>query len=55
MKRLLYLTSMSQLDSGEMAESTVEQHCNISEAMKLISAPFDGNRRKLKELIDNVN
>jgi hypothetical protein len=47
---------MSQMDSGEMAESSVkQQYCSISEAMKLISAPFDGGRRKLKEITDNVS
>jgi hypothetical protein len=46
---------MSQSDSREMAESSVEQYCSISEAMKLVSVPFDGDRRKLKEFIDNVN
>jgi hypothetical protein len=31
-----------------MAESSVEQYCIISEAMKLKSVPFDSDRRKLK-------
>jgi hypothetical protein len=30
-------------------------YCSISEAMKLISQPFDGDKKKLKEFIDNVS
>lgn len=30
-------------------------YCCISEAMKLIKQPFDGDKRKLKEFIDNVS
>jgi hypothetical protein len=30
-------------------------YCSISEAMKLINQPFDGDKRKLKEFIDNVS
>jgi hypothetical protein len=45
---------MSRSDSEEMAGSSVELYCSISEAMKLINVPFDGDRRKLKEFIDNV-
>jgi dynactin complex subunit len=46
---------MSQSDSREIAESSVEQYCSISEAVKLVSVQFDGDRRKLKEFIDNLN
>jgi hypothetical protein len=46
---------MSQSDSGEMAGNSVEQYCSISEAMKLINTPFDGDRRKLKEFVDNIS
>jgi hypothetical protein len=39
-----------------MTESSVEQYCSISEVMKLIlvNVPFDGDKRKLKEFVDNV-
>jgi hypothetical protein len=37
-----------------MTESSVEECCSISGAMKLINVPFDGYSRKLKEFIDNV-
>jgi hypothetical protein len=30
------------------------RYCSISEAMKLINQPFDGDKKKLKEFIDNV-
>jgi hypothetical protein len=47
--------SNTDLDSEEMAGSTADQYCSISEAMKLINQPFDGDKRKLKEFIDNVS
>jgi hypothetical protein len=50
----LYLFSMIRADVGEMAGSTVDQYCSVSEAMKLINQPFNGDRRKVKEFIDNV-
>jgi hypothetical protein len=46
---------MSQSDPGEMVGSSVEQYCSISEAMKLINTPFAGERKKLKEFVDNVS
>ena len=45
---------MSQSDSERVVESSMEPYCSISDAMKLISVPFDGDRRKLKEFNDNV-
>jgi hypothetical protein len=45
---------MSQSDSWKMTEGSVEHYCSISEAMKVINMPFDGDRRKLKEFTDNV-
>jgi hypothetical protein len=44
----------SDLNSVEMAESSGDQYCSVTEAMKLIHQPFDGDKRKLKEFIDNV-
>jgi hypothetical protein len=46
---------MSQSDPGEMAGSSVEQYCSISEAMNLINTPFAVDRKKLKEFVDNVS
>jgi len=31
------------------------QYCSIAEAMKLITHPFDGDKRKLREFIENVD
>lgn len=31
------------------------RYCSISDAMKLINQPFDGDKRKLKEFVDNVS
>jgi hypothetical protein len=45
---------MSQPDSGNQTEIMEGRYCSISEAMKLINQPFDGDKRKLKEFIDNV-
>ena len=42
--------------SGESSESAYDApHCSIAEAMKLISHPFDGDKRKLREFIENVD
>jgi hypothetical protein len=47
--------SNTDLNLDEMAGSTADQYCSISEVMKLINQPFDGDKRKLKEFIDNVS
>jgi hypothetical protein len=31
------------------------RYCTISEAMKVVSQSFDGNKKKLKKFIDNVS
>jgi hypothetical protein len=41
-------------DSSDVSEDTT-QYCSIGEAMKLIAHPFDGDKRKLRELIGNVD
>jgi hypothetical protein len=38
-----------------MAGSTTDHYCSISEAVKLVHQPFDGDKRKLKEFIDIVS
>jgi N-glycosylase/DNA lyase len=47
--------SNTDLVSEEMAGSTADQYCSISEAMKLINQTFEGDKRKLKEFIENVS
>ena len=46
-----------ETDHGsERSESAyVAPHCSVAEAMKLISHPFDGDKRRLREFIDNVD
>jgi hypothetical protein len=40
-------------DASEASYST--HYCSVAEAMKLITHPFDGDKRKLREFIENVN
>ena len=46
-----------EADPGsESSESSyVTHHCSVTEAMKLISHPFDGDKRKLRGFIENVD
>ena len=40
--------------SSESSESAyVTHHCSVTEATKLIPHPFDGDKRKLREFIEN--
>jgi hypothetical protein len=42
--------------STESSESAyVAPHFSVAEAMKLISHPFDGDKRKWREFIENVD
>ena len=42
--------------SSEDSETAYDTyHCRISEAMKLITHPFDGDKRRLREFIENVD
>ena len=41
-------------NSSDVSEDTT-QYCSIGEAMKLIAHPFDGDKRKLREFIENVD
>jgi hypothetical protein len=45
---------MSQPDSGNAMDPLRGRYYSISYAMKLINQPFDGDKRKLKEFVDNV-
>jgi len=41
--------------SSEDSEASYSTHyCSVAEAMKLIAHPFDGNKTKLREFIENV-
>jgi len=42
-------------DSGSDLSGEGTQHCSIAEAMKLITHPFDGDKRKLREFVENVD
>ena len=46
-----------EADHGsESSESAyVTHHCSVTDAMKLIPHPFDGDKRKLREFIENVD
>jgi hypothetical protein len=37
------------------ADGDSTHYCSISEAMKLVTHPFDGDKRKLREFIENVD
>ena len=41
-------------NSSEVSDDTTH-YCSISEAMKLIAHPFDGDKRKLREFIENAD
>jgi len=41
-------------NSSDVSDNNVH-YCSIGEAMKLIAHPFDGDKRKLREFIENVD
>jgi len=41
-------------NSSDMSDDTTH-YCSTGEAMKLIAHPFDGDKRKLREFIENVD
>jgi len=42
--------------SSEASEASyITHYCSVAEAMKLITHPFDGNKKKLREFIENVD
>jgi hypothetical protein len=47
--------SFTMSQSGNESWDADEAYCSISEAMKLINQPFEGDKKKLKEFIDNVS
>jgi len=42
-------------DNSSSASDDASHYCSIGEAMKLIAHPFDGDKRKLREFIENVD
>ena len=42
-------------DNSSNASDHTTQYCSIGEAMKLIAHPFDGDKRKLREFVENVD
>jgi hypothetical protein len=45
---------MSQPDSANAMDPLRRRYCIMSDDMKLIYQPFDEDKRKLKEFVDNV-
>jgi len=45
---------MNQPDSRNTMDPLQGRYCSISDAMKLINQPFNGDKRKLKEFVDKV-
>ena len=46
-----------EADHGSKSSESayVAPYCSIAEAMKLNSHPFDGDKRRLREFIENVD
>lgn len=48
--------SLNMVDSSdETPDAVAQEYCSIGEAMKLVSSPFDGDKKKLREFLDNVD
>lgn len=47
--------SLSMVDASSTRDDAVQEYCSIGEAMKLVTAPFDGDKKKLREFLDNVD
>jgi hypothetical protein len=45
---------MSQPDTGNAMETLGDRYCSTSDAVKLISQSFEGDKRNLREFVDNV-
>jgi hypothetical protein len=45
---------MGAENSSDLADDAVS-FCSIAEALKLITHPFDGDKRKLREFIENLD
>jgi hypothetical protein len=46
---------MSRPESGNQSGDRDDRYCSIAGATKLVSQPFDGDKKKLREFIDNVS
>jgi len=44
-----------EVDNSSDSSEDTTQYFRIAEAMKLIAHPFDGDKRKLREFIENVD
>ena len=44
-----------EADNGSDSFEGTTQYCSIGEAMKLIPHPFDGDKKKLRKFIENVD
>jgi hypothetical protein len=44
-----------EADNGSDVSEDTTRYCSIGEAMKLIAHPFDGDKRTLRELIENAH
>jgi hypothetical protein len=44
-----------EADNGNDSSEDTTQYCSTGEAVKLSVHPFDGNKRKLREFIENVD
>jgi len=44
-----------EADNGSDLSEDATRYCSTAEAMKLITHPFDGDKRKLREFIENVD
>lgn len=47
--------SRNMVDTSSARDVAVQEYCSISEAMKLVASPFDGDKKKLREFLDNVD
>ena len=45
------------MDPDNASDTSVDttRYCSIGEAMKLITHPFDGDKKKLREFIENID
>ena len=53
----LVISVIMEADRGsEASEASYSTHyCSVAEAMKIISRPFDGNKKKSREFIEKVD
>jgi len=42
------------MEADNSSEASETSYSSVAEAMKIITHPFDGNKEKLREFIENV-